>query len=177
MSRQIIIDTSAYQSVKGFPRRTYEPEAFELNRALMTIELTEERAITIRKQCEYFNIASKDASGWFMVIQANGQLDYAKHIAANICKSYIEREMSVLWTAPTYSTKEHLDKTVDLFVLDALFDDANPARRDLCYDMLTSFHKDASAILLCRSESVSMSVNQIGLRPNMIMSVSGGRLS
>ena len=152
---------------RGFPYRITGAD-FSLKSACRSIRLSETNVIGAQRQEENYRIAHQDDAGWLMYVLSESTLDQAKHIAGNIMRRYLERELGAQWVCDISTFKWKPD--VHLFVFDSLFDDDTAYRRSLFYDAIMKVDSPAiSVILLGRTDNPVKFMKHIGLRPNLMI--------
>ncbi len=155
---------------KGVPQRLQHARSFELRGALKQITL-EKGILNAKRQAQFLDSAANNETGWLMYLCSAGYLDKAKHLAANVCQAYLERDLEFVWL----TSFDRLDRApffkYKLVVIDALFADASPHRRDRVYEVITHYCNipDLSVLVLGQHASPTDMAQQLGMQPNFMI--------
>ena len=155
----------------GLPFRFSGEREFDLKKNLLTYQVSETRIMDTRKQVRVFDTACEADPGWLMYVCANGVIDKARQVAANIMQSYFERDMKACWLTNFDTIKDLKLATMNLLVIDALFFDSSAYRRDKVYEII-NYNCNVpklSVLVVGQNSDPILMANQLGLKPNMAM--------
>lgn len=154
----------------GVPFKLQNGAPFSLSKHTKSYQIGESKVITPSKQQQIFTTCIKSNPGWTLFLCSDMFLDKPKHIAANICQSYFERDLKLRWLA----NFDKLDKIFtpgikySLVVIDAIFSDSSPFKRDRIYETLNSYcnRDDLSIIVIGRYENPLDMAVHLGMKPD-----------
>lgn len=152
----------------GLPYRLSGSD-FNLKSALKTYSVGEDKIVSTKRQFENYETACEDAPGWLMYVCANTILDRAKHVAANIMSAYSAQRRQCLWLTNLDVVKTHNFAQCQLVVIDAIFFDSSPYRRDKVYEVINYNCNvpNLSVVVIGQNTDPVAMANQLGMKPNL----------
>lgn len=153
----------------GLPFRLSGKKKFPLKTVISQYQINEEKIISTKKQIDNYRIAANDEPGWIMYVCANGIIDNARHVAANLMDIYYRRGLKPHWLASVDNIKGVNFSQLRLVVIDALFFDSSAYRRDKIYEIINyncNVPKQSIIVIGQNTDPLAMS-SQLGMKPNL----------
>ena len=173
MERIISIDYNPMLFTFGLPRRLTSNSNFNLSENVVSYSVNlggdYEKIVTPAKQLKQYDTAMTDASGWLMYVCANGIVNKAKLVAASIMQEYLERGMKSVWLTSFDHLKNQRFSDLHLVVIDTLFFDSSPYRRDKIYEIINHNCNvaDLSVLVIGQNTDPLAMANQLAMKPDL----------
>lgn len=155
----------------GLPFRLSGKRIFPLKSVIGQYNINNDKIVSVKKQIENYRIAGNDEPGWLMYLCANGVIDNARHVAANLMHIYHRRDLRAHWITSVDNVRTIDFSKLRLVIIDALFFDSSSYRRDRIYELINHNCNvpNQSIIVIGQNTDPFAMSNQLGMKPNLAM--------
>lgn len=156
-------------SAFGLPVRLLQTRPFVLRTALQSVERGQQ-TIGVSQQLSYYTALCEPESGWLAYVLGINDMTHARVIAANVFNAYVQRDQRVQWLTHFDRVDRIPFRDLKLLVIDTLFLDSAPFRRDKIFEIINHNANVADcSVIVLTNNSLDGAIGQLSMRPDFVL--------